>query len=252
MLRRPRPTIALMVSASRMNGKRELHVGDPHDDRRGPALDEAGEQAEQPADHRGHHHRAHADEEREARAVEHPRQEIAAELIGAERMAGRARRLEARREVRRERIVRRQPRRERRDDQHGRVSDEAQPLLHEPGSFTSAYADARVEPAVGEIDRQVHQRVDDRRERHGRQHHREVAVEQRLHGEPAEPGPREDRLGDHGAAQELAGLEPGQGHDRDRGVAQRVLADHPALARGPWRARSGCTPRPGPRAPPSA
>ncbi len=99
MLRRPRPTIALMVSASRMNGNDSCTSAIRMSDRRGPALDEAGQQSEQPTGHRRHQHRAHADEQGQARAVEHARQQIAAELIGPERMAGRAGRLEARREV---------------------------------------------------------------------------------------------------------------------------------------------------------
>src|SRR5215831_7708329 len=73
-------------------GKRELHVGDAHEDGPRPAPEEAGEESEETARDRGDEHGAHADEQRDPRAVEHARAEVAAELIGAERMAGRARR----------------------------------------------------------------------------------------------------------------------------------------------------------------
>ena len=46
-------------------------------------------------------------------------------------------------------------------------------------------------------------------------HDREVAVEDRLDDEPPDPRPREDRLGDDGAAEELGELQPEQRDDRD-------------------------------------
>ena len=132
-----------------------------------------------------------------------------------------------------QRIVRRQPRRAA-SAASTAASVRTRPS---PAGFTLAPARAGRASRRARSTSQVHQRVDDRGEGDGGQHHGEVAVEQRLHGEPAEAGPREDRLGDDGAAEELARLEPGQRDDRDRRVAQRVLADHAALARAPWRAR---------------
>ena len=48
----------------------ELDVDDAHEHGRGPALDEAGNEAERPADHRGEDDGAAADEERQARTVQ--------------------------------------------------------------------------------------------------------------------------------------------------------------------------------------
>ena len=50
-------------------------------------------------------------------------------------------------------------------------------------------------------------------------------LHRRLHREPAEAGDREHRLDDDGAAEDADEHEPDDGHDRDRGVAQRVLED---------------------------
>ena len=49
----------------------------------GPAAEEAREEAEDAAHHGGEQHRAEPDEERDAGAVDHAREEIAAELVGA-------------------------------------------------------------------------------------------------------------------------------------------------------------------------
>ena len=70
MLRRPSPTMALMVSASRMNGKRELHVGDAHEHGRRASARRSRRRAR--AARRRPPSRTtvqHADEQRQARAV---------------------------------------------------------------------------------------------------------------------------------------------------------------------------------------
>src|SRR5436309_47513 len=110
--------------------KRELDVRDAHEHRRRPALDESGDEAEQAAEDRGEDHRAHADEERQPRAVQDAREEIAAELIGAEEVAGGAGRAEALREIGAERIVRRQPRRRQRRDDRRHREPHPEPLFH--------------------------------------------------------------------------------------------------------------------------
>src|SRR5882672_4374255 len=110
--------------------KRELHFGDAHEHRRGPALDESRDEAEQSTEDRGEDHRAHADEERESRAVQDAREEITAELIGAEGMTGGAGRLQALREVGAQRIVRRQPRGRQRHDDRRHREPHTKPLLH--------------------------------------------------------------------------------------------------------------------------
>src|SRR5206468_11802034 len=86
--------------------KRELHVGQTHERRRRPALDEAGDQAEQAADDGGDDDRAGADEQREPRAVEDAGEQVSTELIGAQRVARRAWGPQALSEVARQRIDR--------------------------------------------------------------------------------------------------------------------------------------------------
>ena len=52
----------------------------------------------------------------------------------------------------------------------------------------------------------------------------------RADGEAPDPRPGIDRLGHDGAAEEIAGLEADQSHDRDQGVAQHVPDHDGALA----------------------
>ena len=115
-------------------GEGELDVGDAHEDRARPAAEETGQQPQESADERGEQHRAEADEERHARAVEHPREQVAPELVGAEEVARGARRLEARREVAPERVVGGEPRSGERN-QHGQRGDQepenAEPMAPE-------------------------------------------------------------------------------------------------------------------------
>src|SRR3989442_7110112 len=90
--------------------------------------------------------------------------------------------------------------------------------------------DARVEEAVGQIDDQVDDDEGQGEDEHGALQEDVVAGEDRLDHETAEPRPREDRLGEHGAAHELARLQPEQRDERGGGVAERVPAEHPPLA----------------------
>src|SRR6266480_2254958 len=94
----------------------------------------------------------------------------------------------------------------------------------------SSQADPRVEVRV----EHVHDEVDED-ERGGEQedrrlHHGIVAVVDRLHRQAPDPRPREDRLGDHRAAEERAELDPDDRDDRDRGVLERVLPDDRGVA----------------------
>ena len=107
--------------------ERELDVGDAHHHRRRPALDEAGEQPEHAAHDAGHDDGTDADEEGQARAVENTREQVASELIRSERMSGRAGRLQARREIGEQGIVRGDPRRSRRRDDVGERHAEPEP-----------------------------------------------------------------------------------------------------------------------------
>ncbi len=70
----------------RDDGERQLDVDEPAHDLVDPAPVEARRHAERDSDQGGDRHRAAADEEREARGMERPRHEVAAEEVGAEEM----------------------------------------------------------------------------------------------------------------------------------------------------------------------
>src|SRR5882724_4532673 len=95
---------------------------------------------------------------------------------------------------------------------------------------SSLATDAGIEQPVGEVDEEIDDDEGEREDEHGALQQDVVAREDGLHHQAAEPRPGEDRLSQHGAAHELAGLQAEQGEDRDGGVAQGVLAEHPRLA----------------------
>jgi hypothetical protein len=70
--------------------KRQHDVADPHDQRVEPAADIAGDEAEADADDERQEHRRAADEQRDARAEHERREDVAALLVGAEQVLGRA------------------------------------------------------------------------------------------------------------------------------------------------------------------
>ena len=120
--------------------------------------------------------------------------------------------------------VRRQPLRE-----DGGEQDEPERERREPEDRVAPHHAASertrgIERGVGEVDQQVHGHEDQRDHQHHALHHREVPVEDRLDHEPPDARPREDGLRHHRAAQELGELQAEQGHDRDRGVLERVGA----------------------------
>src|SRR5215475_6347819 len=80
-------------------GKGELHVAEAHERLPGPASEEAGEKTQEAAHDHREQHGAEADEERHPCAIENSGERVAPELIRAEEVAGRARRLEALSEV---------------------------------------------------------------------------------------------------------------------------------------------------------
>src|SRR5262245_6134329 len=79
----------------------------------------------------------------------------------------------------------------------------------------SVRPDARVDPAIEEVDEQVAQDEADRDQQHHALHQRIVAREDRVHDEAADAGQSEDVLGDDGAADQRAELEPEHGDDGD-------------------------------------
>ena len=86
-------------------GKRHQHIDDPADHIVHTPAEVAGNRAEQHADGRRHRHDREADQQRDARARQQAREDVAAELVEAERMRE-ARPLEPARQLLRRRIVR--------------------------------------------------------------------------------------------------------------------------------------------------
>ena len=74
------------------------------DDALGPAAEETGRHAGEPAHQEHQRHRGDGDEEVEPGRHDHPAEDVAAELVGAEPVRGR-RRLERRGGVARQRVV---------------------------------------------------------------------------------------------------------------------------------------------------
>src|SRR5262245_5979138 len=72
-----------------------------------------------------------------------------------------------------------------------------------PRSARLRVMNTRVDVRVGEVDQQVHEDEERGHEQHGALDEREVAGQDAANEERAEPGPREDRLGQHGAPQQL-------------------------------------------------
>jgi hypothetical protein len=68
--------------------ERQHHVAHAHQERVEPAAEKAGQQAEHDADDHRQHHRDDADDQRDARAVDHGREDVAALVVGAEQVFG--------------------------------------------------------------------------------------------------------------------------------------------------------------------
>ena len=66
-------------------GKGQLHIGDAHDDRLGPAADIARDQPKRDAQDHGKGHRGKAHKKRDAQTEEDGREHIAALIVGAEK-----------------------------------------------------------------------------------------------------------------------------------------------------------------------
>ena len=65
-------------------GERELRVGERHDHAVGEPAPVARRDPERRAERAAHAHRREADDQRDARPVDHPREDVAAEMVGAE------------------------------------------------------------------------------------------------------------------------------------------------------------------------
>src|SRR5262249_10910674 len=121
-----------------------------------------------------------------------------------------------------------------------RQRDWSRPMLAAPGSSNvttcagtvairaSLVPDPRVKPRVSQVDEEI-QRDQSRRDEHDvGLHHRIVAVEDRLHREPAHAGQREDLLDDERPGQQDAELAADDRDHRDQRVLERVLVDDDA------------------------
>ena len=90
-------------------GEGHQDIGEPHDEGLDPATVVAGEEPEAHAHQHRRRRGADPREQRDARAPDETAEEIAAELVGAERMPGRARRPEPARRVHRVGVGEREP-----------------------------------------------------------------------------------------------------------------------------------------------
>src|SRR3954452_5586665 len=120
----------------------------------------------------------------------------------------------------------------------GAAAGEATGTLSSSGGFARSFTsrlprleiDARIDPGVGQVRDQVYQEPEKREDVEVREHHRIVAVDDRLERQQAEPVEREDRLDQERAGEE--GVDEGAGKARDddqHGVAEDVPVQHPAL-----------------------
>src|SRR3989440_8317958 len=90
-------------------------------------------------------------------------------------------------------------------------------------------ADLGIQQRVEQVHEEGDEDVDDRRDEGEGHEGGVVLVLDGGDGVEAEAGPREDRLRDDDAADELAELEADHGEDRDRRVPERVLEHHARL-----------------------
>ena len=205
------------------------------------------------ADQDRHQHRREADRQRDAPAVEHAREDVLAQVVGAEGMAQRWARLS--RAVKSISLIAHVPeqgpnstastinastnrlanaslwrRKRRHASAPGRDAAGARrrPRRHR----ATAVADAGVEPAIEHVGNQVEDDDEAGRTRRSRAMITGVSLARMasISSEPM-PGNAEDLLGDDGAAEDRRHLQRHQRHDRDQRVAHHVLDDDPARHR---------------------
>src|SRR5256885_8079421 len=102
----------------------------------------------------------------------------------------------------------------------------------------SVTLDPRVEPVVRDVDGEVRDWVDDRREKRDAEDGREIEADGRRRRIAAQSRPAEDRLRQYGAGQQAAEREPDDRDGRDERVAETVSNDDEPFgetlrARGP-------------------
>src|ERR1700730_13037584 len=93
----------------------------------------------------------------------------------------------------------------------------------------SAHPDLRVQVKIEHIDGEVDEDDDEGEEKDAGLDDGKVELTDGAHDEPPQPGHGEHGLGDHGATQEQAELEPGQGHEGERGIDKSMVADDKPL-----------------------
>ena len=128
----------------------------------------------------------------------------------------------------------------------GRVETGAEPASRRPSeagdrsfSHTESAGRARRTPCR----RQVDQHEAHRDQQDDALHQRVVAREDRVHHQPPDPRQREDGLGDDGAADQRAQLQPDDRHDRDQRVLAARAAGSPVCSPAPSPAPCGRSPR---------
>ena len=187
------------------------------------------------------------DGDRDPGADHEHREDVAAEVVGAEPVR-RGRRLELGGDVERWRRPRGSRRRRARaartkTPREERAEDEGAHQRRRRRGSTAR---------VGEVDEEGDEDHGEDQEHDHRLHHHQVALADRLEHQPAEAGEEEDVLDDDRAGEQEGELQADDGEDRDQRVAERVAARAPGRGSGPWRGRCGCSPRRGCRSAPSA
>ncbi len=263
-----RPGIASMMSIARMITR----VDD--------AAEVAGDRAEQQPDREPDGDRDDADQERVARAVDDPRELVAAELVDAEPVRARWGRgstrsgsaVEVLRSVgsygassgakiatmtktdddaRSRRCapgLRQQPRARRRSRDRPSAPRATSSLRLELGDAHET-PDPRVDDRVRDVDEQVDEHEHDRDEEDAALEHRVVAVEDRVLQPRPDARPGEDRLGEHRAESSRPVWRPMIVDDRQQRVAQHVAPVDDGAAPALWRAPCARSPRSARRAP---
>ena len=133
-----------------------------------------------------------ADDERDAGAGEHARENVAPQLVEAEPVR-RRRTIQPTRELLRHRIERRRAR--------VRMSGEQRSTIRTMAAPTLLIADPRIDEPVEQIGDEVHADVGHRDQQDATLHQWIVAEADRLDQQAADARPREDRFGDHRAGE---------------------------------------------------
>ena len=227
----PGPSSAVIRMAREDRREGEGQVDGAAQDLVGPAAPCSGPQAQRHADDQADHDRHHPDRDRVAGADHDARQRVAAQLVGAQPVQ-RARRLQLLWDGDGVRRIGRPGQAEQRhadeDDAERRGRGRSRDGANSRTIITPPLR-PRVDHGIDHVDQEIDRDDDGGQQHHHVLDHDQVALGDRLEGQPAQAGQGEDVLDHHRAGHQEAELQADDGGDRDQGVAQHVAAQHPAL-----------------------